>query len=406
MNDLSGKKIILGVSGSIAVYKSVFLCRLLIKSGAEVKVVMTPSAAKFVTPLSFSTISRNKVHLELIDNEEWSNHVELGLWGDVLLIAPATAQTMASCSSGLCNNMLQAVYLSAKCPVVFAPAMDRDMWLHPSTQENIQKLKSYGNTVLNVGEGELASGLVGPGRMSEPEEILTEMVAFLNPNKPLNKLRVLINAGPTHEPIDPVRFIGNRSTGKMGVAIARAFKKRGAEVRLILGPSALNVDDLQVERVESAQEMFERCSVHFEWSHITVLSAAVADFTPEVVSGQKIKKKVDQQHLELRLKKTTDIARSLGEQKQKHQILVGFALETENEKENALKKLKKKNLDVIVLNSLRKEGAGFGHDTNQVSIIADGGIEQIGDLKSKSEVAEDIIDFVVENFEDRINATD
>ncbi len=404
MSQLKGKKIVLGVTGSIAAYKSVFLCRLLIKAGAEVRVVMTPSAIHFVTPLSFSTISKNKVFHRLIDEDEWSNHVELGLWADVILVAPATAQTLAASSTGLCNNMLQAVYLSAKCPVMFAPAMDRDMWLHPSTQKNISVLKSYGNHILTVGEGELASGLIGPGRMLEPEEILEELISFLGEDLEFSGVNVLVNAGPTYEPIDPVRFIGNRSSGKMGVALARSFQRKGANVRLVLGPSVVNTDGLEVDRVESASEMLDACSQHFEKSDVIILSAAVSDFTVDNYVDQKIKKKTGQEFLELRLKKTVDIAKTFGENKREDQILIGFALETDNEEKNARLKLDKKNLDVIVLNSLRNKGAGFGHDTNQVKIISREGRVEESMLKSKAEIADDILQYLLSNYEKQINA--
>lgn len=403
MQPLEGRKIVLGISGSIAAYKSAVLCRLLIKAGADVRIVMTPSSIEFISPLTLSTLSKHPVNHQLIDEDEWSSHVELGLWGDLLLIAPATANTLASCRSGLCQNMLQAVYLSAKCPVVFSPAMDRDMWLHPSTTDNINTLKSYGNHFIDVGVGELASGLVGPGRMAEPEDILDYLVSFFSKKKALTGINVLVNAGPTYEAIDPVRFIGNHSSGKMGIAIARAFQEKGAYVQLVLGPSSQNTDGLQTVRVKNAEEMYVSCKEFFSAVDITVLTAAVADFTPVNVANQKIKKKLGQEEFTIELKKTKDIAKSLGQNKSDAQLLVGFALETEDEQANAQKKIISKNLDMIVLNSLNDKGAGFGVDTNKVKYIFSDGEMQEGGLKSKVEIAEELVSLIEKKFEKRIN---
>jgi phosphopantothenoylcysteine decarboxylase/phosphopantothenate--cysteine ligase len=396
---LEGKKLLLGVSGSIAAYKTAFLCRLLIKSGAEVRIVMTPSAKSFISPLTLSTLSNHQVYSHLIDEDEWSNHVELGLWADLFIIAPATANTLASCAHGLCQNMLHAVYLSAKCPIVFAPAMDRDMWLHPSTQENISRLKVYGHDILDVEFGELASGIVGLGRMSEPETICTQVVEFFRKDETLKGFSVLVNAGPTFEKIDPVRFIGNRSTGKMGIALARELKRRGADVHLVLGPSSLFADDLEPERVESAEEMFSACKKAFSDVNLAVLSAAVADYTPLEYFDSKIKKeKESSDFLDIRLKRTPDIAAILGQMKTNQQKIIGFALETSEGIAHAEGKLSAKNMDMIVLNSLKDHGAGFAHDTNKVRIFSKKGQIFSSDLKPKSEIASDILDTFVQHF--------
>ena len=392
---LQGKKILLGITGSIAAYKSILLVRLLVKAGAEVKVVITPSAKDFVSPLTLSTLSRNPVLSELFDETSWSNHVMLGRWADVMLIAPLSCNTLAKMANGQCDNLLLAVYLSATCPVVVAPAMDEDMWKHPSTRINLDRLSSYGNKVIPVEKGELASGLYGDGRMAEPEQIL----AFLEHNffltGQLTGKKALVTAGPTYEPIDPVRFIGNHSSGKMGVAIAKELHARGADVTLVMGPSQIEWESngIRVEKVTTAAEMYDRCDKLFENTDIAVMSAAVADYTPVSTATEKIKKKDNQ--LTVELSKTKDILKHLGEKKKKGQVLVGFALETNNEKENAREKLNAKNADLIVLNSLQDSGAGFGHDTNKISILSKSGEEFNYELKSKQEVAKDIVDTII-----------
>lgn len=391
---LAGKKIVLGVTGSIAAYKSVQLVRLLIKEGAEVKVVITPAAKDFVSPLVLSTLSKNNVSVDFFNNDSWSNHVELGRWADLMLIAPLSCNTLAKIAHGICDNLLLSVYLSSVCPVMVAPAMDEDMWKHPSTQRNIETVKSYGNIVIPVAAGELASGLIGEGRMAEPEEITTNVIRFFLSNNQFSGTKVLVTAGPTFEPIDPVRFIGNRSSGKMGIAIAEEFTKRGAEVSLVLGPSTQKIysEIHEVIRVETAEEMFNVCIEKFPFVDIAVMSAAVADYTPITVAAEKIKK--NNQSLQIELKETKDILKSLGKIKKEGQVLVGFALETNNEKENALKKLQSKNADLIVLNSLQDKGAGFGLDTNKVTIFDKKGTETSFSIKEKSEVAADIIDTI------------
>ncbi len=388
---LHGKKILLGVSGSIAAYKSAFLTRLLVKAGAEVKIIMTRAAADFITPITLSTLSKNKVISDIHSEDSWNNHVELGMWADVMLIAPASANTLAKLANGLCDNMLTACYLSAKCPVLIAPAMDLDMWQHPATQLNIQKLQSFGNQLIPVGTGELASGLIGPGRMAEPEKILDFLSRFFQKKDPFwEGKKVLITAGPTYENIDPVRFIGNRSSGKMGLALATALHQKGAEVCLVLGPSSLTVPSgIEVCKVQSAQEMLEASKKNFEGSSIIILCAAVADYRPKTIATQKIKKKSDT--LTVELVKNPDIAATLGGIKQPHQLLIGFALETENEVENAIGKITRKNLDAIVLNSLNTQGAGFGHDTNDVHFIKKDGTTAHSGLLSKNLVAEYIV---------------
>lgn len=391
---LAGKKIVLGVTGSIAAYKSVQLVRLLIKEGAEVKVVITPAAKDFVSPLVLSTLSKNKVSVDFFNDDSWSNHVELGRWADLMLIAPLSCNTLAKMAHGICDNLLLSVYLSSVCPVMVAPAMDEDMWKHPSTQRNIETVKSYGNIVIPVAAGELASGLIGEGRMAEPEEITANVIRFFLSSSQLTGTKVLVTAGPTFEPIDPVRFIGNRSSGKMGIAIAEEFTKRGAEVCLVLGPSTQKIysEIHEVIRVETAEEMFNVCIEKFPFVDIAVMSAAVADYTPVNVAEEKIKK--NNQSLQIELKETNDILKSLGSIKREGQILVGFALETNNEKENALKKLQSKNADLIVLNSLQDKGAGFGLNTNKVTIFDKKGTETSFSIKEKSEVAADIIDTI------------
>lgn len=396
---LAGKKIIVGVSGSIAAYKSALLVRLLVKSGAEVKVIMTPASKDFITPLTLSTLSKNPVLSEFTNGDQglWNNHVDLGIWADALVIAPASANTLAKMAHGQCDNLLLAVYLSARCPVFFAPAMDLDMLQHPSTKENIQKLESWGNHQINPAFGELASGLEGKGRMAEPEEIVSFLENHFSATQKLKGKKVLVTAGPTHESIDPVRFIGNNSSGKMGFAIAEQLAKEGAEVELVVGPTHLTpiTQQVKVTRVTSAQQMYEACTARFTQMDIAVLAAAVADYRPIHTADQKIKKTSD--NLIIELTKTHDIAAELGKQKKSHQLMVGFALETENEKANALKKIASKNFDLIVLNSLNDQGAGFGHDTNKVAIIHKNGMEKNFSLKSKKEVARDIVDAIVDS---------
>ena len=396
---LKNKKILLGISGSIAAYKIAFLTRLLIKEGAEVQIVMTQSAKEFITPLTLATLSKKPVLSEFVKDQTgtWNNHVDLGSWADVILIAPATAHTLAKCANGICDDLLTAVYLSAKCPVMFAPAMDLDMYQHQSTIENLRKLQSFGNQLIKSNFGELASGLVGKGRMAEPEELVEILTKYFSENAILKGKKVLITAGPTQEPIDPVRFISNHSTGKMGYAIADKFAKAGAEVTLVSGQVSLKSPDTSINlvKVRSAKEMFEASKLYFEEADIVVLSAAVADYTPAVVADKKIKKKEDTFNIELT--KTVDIARTLGTIKRPNQLMIGFALETDNEVENAIGKIKSKNLDMIVLNSLQDSGAGFGHDTNKISIIKRDGTIIDFDLKSKQDVAADIINEVIKN---------
>ncbi|SMD08684.1 bifunctional phosphopantothenoylcysteine decarboxylase/phosphopantothenate--cysteine ligase CoaBC [Pedobacter africanus] len=388
---LKNKKVILGVCGSIAAYKSAILVRLLVKAGANVKVILTADAANFITPLTLATLSKNPVYTQYFEEETgvWSNHVELGLWADLMVIAPASANTLAKMASGLCDNLLTAVYLSAKCPVYFAPAMDLDMWKHESTKNNISKLLSYGNQVIQPGSGELASGLFGEGRMAEPEEITAYLSTHIQASLPLTGKRVLVTAGPTYEAIDPVRFIGNHSSGKMGFAIADRFAALGAEVTLITGPTA-QLSNYELNRIDvvSAADMLETCKAEFSGADITVMSAAVADYTPVTRADQKIKK--TNSEFSLDLKKTTDILATLGTLKTKNQLLIGFALETENEEEYAKAKLVKKNLDLIVLNSLNDKGAGFKKDTNKITIFNKAAEKTVFEMKSKSEVAVDI----------------
>ncbi len=395
---LTNKKILIGVSGSIAAYKIASLVRLLIKEGAEIQVVMTQAAKDFITPLTLATLSKKPVLSEFVKDQTgtWNNHVDLGLWADVILIAPATAHTLAKCANGICDDLLTAVYLSAKCPVVFAPAMDLDMYQHPSTIENLVKLQSFGNQMIKSNFGELASGLVGEGRMAEPEELVEILKKHFSVNLILKSKKVLITAGPTQESIDPVRFISNHSTGKMGYAIADKLAKAGAEVTLVSGQVALKAPDagINLVKVRSAKEMFEASQKYFSEADIIILAAAVADYTPAVVADKKIKKKEDTFTIELI--KTTDIAKTLGQQKRSGQLMVGFALETDNEVANAIGKIQSKNLDMIVLNSLQNVGAGFGYDTNKVSIIRRDGTMIEFDLKSKQNVAQDIVDAIIE----------
>jgi phosphopantothenoylcysteine decarboxylase/phosphopantothenate--cysteine ligase len=395
---LEGKNIILGICGSIAAYKAATLVRLLIKAGAHVQVVMTPDATNFITPLTLSTLSKQPVYSEYFkpDTGEWNNHVELGLWADAIIIAPASANTMAKMAGGHCDNLLTAVYLSAKCPVYFAPAMDLDMWKHDSTQDNINKLQGFGNILIPPGNGELASGLYGEGRMAEPEEIIAFLTDDIKKKLPLANVPILVTAGPTYEAIDPVRFIGNHSSGKMGFALADELAALGADVVLIAGPTAQTSKQKNIKRIDviSAAEMLEACLLHFDAVKACVMSAAVADYTPVTVAEQKIKKQDG--GLNIDLKKTTDILKTLGAKKRAGQVLVGFALETQNEEQYAIDKLQKKNLDLIVLNSLNDAGAGFKNDTNKVTLIDSGLNKTVYELKTKTEVARDICARIIE----------
>ncbi len=391
----SGKKILLGVTGSIAAYKAIVLLRLLVKSGAEVKVILTPSACNFITPLTFSTLSKNKVYTELFDENSWANHVMLGRWADVIVIAPASCNTLAKMANAQCDNILLAVYLSATCPVIIAPAMDEDMWHHEATQSNIAKISAFGNLVLPVDKGELASGLSGEGRMAEPEDIMQYLYDFFFEANQLKGKTALVTAGPTHEAIDPVRFISNNSSGKMGVSIAEELAYRGARVILVLGPSHIKVDSaINTIRVTSAGEMYDACINYLPGSDIIIMAAAAADYTPEIIAQQKIKK--EENNLTINMVKTRDILKSAGELKKTNQILVGFALETNNEKENALKKLKEKNADMIVLNSLNEEHTGFGFDTNKIAIFDKLGKEYYFENKPKRKVAKDIVNIIIQ----------
>lgn len=405
MSVLNGKNVLLGVTGGIAAYKTAFLVRLLVKKGANVKVVMTESAKDFVTPLTLSTLSKNEVFSSFTEENDpasfkepkWNNHVTLALWADLFLIAPATANTLSKMASGGCNNLLLACYLSAKCPVYYAPAMDLDMYKHPTTAQVFEKLDSFGNIQIPAAFGELASGLVGQGRMAEPEEIVSFLERDIQKSLPLRGKKFLITAGPTYEAIDPVRFIGNHSSGKMGYAIAEVAAKLGAEVILISGPVHLKLENESIEiiAVTSAEEMYNAAHLHFNTCDVGVLSAAVSDYRPAEIVSEKIKKKDGEDDLSLQLTKTKDILASLGKIK-KHQFLVGFALETQNEEENAKLKLKKKNLDLIVLNSLRDKGAGFKTDTNKVTLISKDNKVIPFTVKPKKEVAQDILEYIIE----------
>ena len=392
---LRGKKILLGITGSIAAYKSAFLVRLLVKAGAEVKVIMTPSSTDFVSRLTLSTLSKNKVFIDLFDEDSWANHVMLGRWADVMLIAPLSCNTLSKMANGQCDNLLLAVYLSATCPVIVAPAMDEDMWHHQSTKLNIRKLIDFGNKIIPVDKGELASGLVGDGRMAEPETIVKFTEDILNVSKSLSGKKVMVSAGPTYEPLDPVRFIGNHSSGKMGLAIAEELYARGADVTLIMGPSLINLPENGIKsvRVNTAEEMYAACTKQSDKSDIGVMAAAVADYTPVKVPADKIKKTSGE--LVIELKKTKDILKSLGENKSSKQVLVGFALETNNEREYALGKLKDKHADMIVMNSLNDKGAGFGTDTNKITIFDKSGKEFNYELMSKKEAAKNIVDTII-----------
>jgi len=390
---LKDKKILIAVTGSIAAYKIASLVRLLIKAKAEVQVIMTESAKEFITPLTLSTLSKKPVYFSFYktENGEWNNHVELGLWADYMLIAPASANTLAKMSTGICDSLLMATYLSAKCPVAFAPAMDLDMYQHPSTQENIEKLIAFGNEFIAPGTGELASGLSGEGRMAEPEELLSFLENKFNPINFYSQKNILVTAGPTHEAIDPVRFIGNASSGKMGYALAEAFAEKGANVTLISGPTNLKINHPNIKKIAitSASEMFEAVKANFANSAITVMAAAVADYSPTHQATEKIKKTTD--NLQIALSKTIDILQYVGEQKKAGQLTIGFALETTNELVNAQNKLKSKNADLIILNSLNDEGAGFNGDSNKITMIDNSGQIEAFELKSKNKVAQDIL---------------
>lgn len=398
MSILRGKHILLGISAGIAAYKTAFLVRLFVKAGAEVRVIMTPSAKEFITPLTLSTLSNHPVLTDFTDEEDdnavWNNHVELGLWADLFVIAPATANTLSKMASGNSDNFLIATYLSAKCPVYFAPAMDLDMYKHPTTQKSLETLQSHGNILIPSTFGELASGLVGMGRMAEPESIVETIEQHLLEGLPLHGKKILVTAGPTYEAIDPVRYIGNHSSGRMGFEIANTAAQLGAEVILITGPThyKAHYDSIQTIPITSARDMYDVAHQNFDAVDAAILSAAVADYRPKFPALSKIKKKAAS--LTLELEKTEDILASLGEKKEK-QILIGFALETENEVANAIKKLKAKNLDLIVLNSLNDDGAGFGGSTNKISIIDKDLNQKNYPLKSKSEVASDIINELI-----------
>jgi phosphopantothenoylcysteine decarboxylase/phosphopantothenate--cysteine ligase len=399
--NLVGKHILLGVTGSIAAYKTASLIRLLVKAGAEVKVVMTPLAKQFITPLTLATLSKNPILVDFFDptNGAWNSHVSLGMWADAYLIAPASANTIGKMANGVADNLLLTSYLSAKCPVFVAPAMDLDMYAHLSTQRNLDVLRSYGNHIIEATSGELASGLDGKGRMEEPEKIVEYLDRFFSVSQDLKGKNVLITSGPTYEKIDPVRFIGNYSSGKMGFALAEECAKRGATVTLVTGPVALSLNNQTIKRVdvESAQEMYEEVDAVFASMDITILCAAVADYRPMKKFDEKMKKESSSDVLNIQLTKTIDIASTLGSKKTENQLLVGFALETNNEFDNAKDKLNRKNLDFIVLNSLNDKGAGFRHDTNKVTILNKKGEEKSFGLKSKIEVAKDIIDVIMES---------
>jgi phosphopantothenoylcysteine decarboxylase / phosphopantothenate---cysteine ligase len=392
---LAGKKILLGITGSIAAYKSILLVRLLVKAGAEVKVMLTPAAKDFVTPLTLGTLSKNKVLSELFNEDEWSNHVALGRWADVMLIAPLSCNTLAKMANGFCDNLLLATYLSATCPVVVAPAMDEDMWHHASIKTNLQKLESFGNKIIPVEKGELASGLFGDGRMAEPEDIVQFLAANYFRGSALQGKQVLVTAGPTYEAIDPVRFIGNHSTGKMGIALAEELFMHGAEVHLVLGPSAESIAyaGIHLHKVKSADEMYAICMQLFPQTDVAIMSAAVADYKPKEMATEKIKKNAET--LTFELVKNRDILKSCGAVKKVNQILVGFALETNNERANAMEKLRNKNADMIVLNSLQDAGAGFGHSSNKITIFDAAGTETNFELKSKQAVASDIVETIL-----------
>jgi phosphopantothenoylcysteine decarboxylase/phosphopantothenate--cysteine ligase len=398
---LKEKKIVLAVTGSISAYKSLFLLRLLVKEGADVKVIMSKSAHEFIQPLSFSTLSKHPVCSDFTEsnlNGVWNNHVEMALWADLIVVAPCTANTLAKYATGMCDSYLLAVLMSAQCPLFFAPAMDHDMMEHLGTQDNLKRIEEMGCTVLAPGYGELASGLIGKGRLSEPEEILSAVISHFNPNQLLKGKRALVNAGPTYEAIDPVRFIGNRSSGKMGIAIAQALLTLGADVTLVLGPVHENIPDgIKIIRIESALEMYEACTREFQHSDFAVLAAAVADYRPVNVSTEKIKKK--NSPLELRLEETEDIAASLGKIKNQNQKLICFALETENEEAHAIAKMNRKNADLLILNSLKTEGVYFGSDNNAITLFHSNGSKKEISLKSKTEIAQIISTEIADLFQ-------
>jgi phosphopantothenoylcysteine decarboxylase/phosphopantothenate--cysteine ligase len=399
---LTGKKILVGITGSIAAYKTAWLVRLLIQSGAEVKVVLSKGALDFITPLTLSTLSKNPVFSDFTEDQDkgtWTNHVALGLWADLMIICPASANTLSKMATGQSDNFLLTTYMSVRCPVFVAPAMDQDMYLHPGTQANIEKLRQFGHVILEPQEGELASGLVGKGRMTEPEELFSKIVEHFNPDLPLRGKLAIVTAGPTYEMIDPVRFIGNFSSGKMGFAIAESLANLGATVKLITGPVSIHTAHLGIEtiKVKSADEMYSACKNVFYQADIAVLAAAVADYKPVSQATEKIKKKDASLHIDLA--PTIDIAAALGKEKLAHQRIIGFALETVDEESNAIDKMKRKNFDMIVLNSLKNQGAGFGTDTNQITMFwPDNKRKEFG-LKSKASVASDITQEIVKMFE-------
>lgn len=392
---LKGKKILLAITGSIAAYKIPILVRLLIKAGAEVKIVMTPSATQFVSPLTLSTLSKFPVLTELANDNSWSNHVMLGRWADMMIIAPLSCNTLAKMATGICDNLLLAVYLSATCKVVVAPAMDEDMWLHAATKSNMERISSFGNLIIAVENGELASGLIGEGRMAEPESIVRWLENYFSKGLPLKGKKALVTAGPTHEQIDPVRFIGNNASGKMGIAIASKLINAGAEVTLVVGPTNQSISQgINIVNVKSAAEMYDAVTRIFDDMDIAILSAAVADFTPTITAVQKIKKS-NNDNITIELTKTKDILKYLGQIKTNKQLLIGFALETNDEEKYALKKLVEKNADMIILNSLNDKGAGFGLDTNKITIFTKKGDVYQFETKPKVDVAEDIVDTII-----------
>tara|TARA_B100000902_G_scaffold395817_1_gene455242 strand:- start:2639 stop:3844 length:1206 start_codon:yes stop_codon:yes gene_type:complete len=395
---LEGKNVILGITASIAAYKSTYIVRLLKKLGASVKVIQTESSTSFVTPLSLSTLSENQVVIDVIDkeNNKWISHVELGLWADIMIIAPITAKTMSKMVQGNCDNQLIATYLSAKCPVYFAPAMDLDMYKHQSTKNNINKLISFGNKFIKPNYGELASGLIGEGRMAEPEEIIKYIIEDINSQKDLYNINCLVTAGPTYENIDPIRYIGNKSTGKMGLEISKNLANRGAKVKLIMGPSNLKSCHPNISQVNinTADQMYNEVEKHFDNSEISVFSAAVSDYKPKKVYNEKYKKINDEWKLDLI--KNRDIISEMSFRRNKNQYVVGFALESENEIDNAIKKLKKKKMDMIILNSIRDNGSTFGYETNKITIIDKKLNIKNYNLKNKSEVANDIVEKIIE----------
>ncbi len=398
---LQGKKILLGITGSIAAYKAIFLVRLLVTKGAEVKIVITPSAKDFVSAITLSTLSKNNVFMQLADEDTWANHVMLGRWADVMLIAPLSCNSLAKMAHGTCDNLLLACYLSATCPVAVAPAMDEDMWHHPATKKNIEELISFGHSVIPVANGELASGLFGEGRMAEPEEIVTYLEETYFRKDSLKGKKALVTAGPTHEAIDPVRFVSNHSSGKMGIAVAEALYMHGAEVELVCGPvkATTKYKGIKVTNIITADEMYNKCISFFPDMHIAVMTAAVADYKPAKAASQKIKKA--EETFELTLIKTKDILKELGAFKKNNQLLVGFALETNNERDYALKKLMEKNADLIVLNSMNDTQAGFGKETNKVTIFDKANTEYSFEAKSKKLVSEDIVELIIKKLNDK-----